>query len=236
MRIEQISPSTWSLTTWVPLLFPVRIWIVTDENGLTLIDAGLSTMARGVLRFIDRLGRGPLQRILLTHSHGDHVGALKAVLKRWDVPVYLHPAEIPHAEGVTPHPGRKRAKAVIPPGIAQPLPGAEVVNHSTSEAPTILTPVAGLTPHWTPGHSPGHVAYHHQADDLLLAGDLFTSRRGLLRPPMAMFTSDMAQAKASGIRIVERVAPARLEVSHGGPVFNPAQQLRAYAAARHRGE
>lgn len=222
MKIAQVSPHIWSVTTWAPLLFPIRVWIVADDSGVTLVDAGLSMMAPGIVRFIARLDRGPLQRLLLTHSHGDHTGAIQAIRSKWPVPVYVHRVEIPYAEGKLPHPGRKKAQASIAKGIATPLPEA---------ADGTLAELSGLTPHWTPGHSPGHVAYYHRQDDVLLAGDLFTSRRGQLRPPMAMFTSDMQTAVRSGIGAVRQLAPARLEVSHGGPVFDPAAQLDAYAAA-----
>lgn len=90
-----------------------------------------------------------------------------------------------------------------------------------------LETISGLTPYLAPGHSPGHVVYHHEADGVLLAGDLFTSRGGSLRRPMPMFTGDMATAVESA-RIVGVLTPKRLEVCHGGPVFDPADQLAGY--------
>ena len=65
---------------------------------------------------------------------------------------------------------------------------------------------------------------------MLLAGDLFTSRRGRLRRPMAIFTADMAEAVRSAA-IVARLRPDRLEISHGGPVMDPAAQIEAYLGA-----
>lgn len=58
MKVEQVSQHIWSLSIWV--LLPVRVWVVVDTDGVTLVDAGLSTMASGILRFIDRLNAGPL--------------------------------------------------------------------------------------------------------------------------------------------------------------------------------
>ncbi|MEJ7619174.1 MAG: MBL fold metallo-hydrolase [Pyrinomonadaceae bacterium] len=34
--------------------------------------------------------------IVLTHRHFDHVGALKQLAERWDVPVYAHELEMPY--------------------------------------------------------------------------------------------------------------------------------------------
>lgn len=56
MRVERIPEHVWALSTWV--VVPIRVWVVATEDGVTLVDAGLSTMARGILEFIARLGAG----------------------------------------------------------------------------------------------------------------------------------------------------------------------------------
>ncbi|MEW8977882.1 MAG: MBL fold metallo-hydrolase [Symbiobacterium sp.] len=219
MRVERISEHVWALSTWV--VVPIRVWVVATEDGVTLVDAGLSTMARGILEFIARLGAGPLRRILLTHGHSDHTGAIDGVRRKHSVPVFAHAAEIPYMTGQLPYPRRRAAAATVASGVVQPL---------AEEVPGVLARVGGLRPYLTPGHSPGHVVYYHERDRVLLAGDLFTSRRGRLGRPMAIFTADMAEAVRSAA-IVKRLRPDRLEVSHGGPVFHPAVQMDAYLAA-----
>jgi glyoxylase-like metal-dependent hydrolase (beta-lactamase superfamily II) len=214
MKIEQISGRIWALKTWA--IFPIQMWVVKEEAGVTLVDAGMPFMAKGILRFIETLDAGPLRRILLTHGHTDHVGAIRTILKQHDVPVYAHPTEIPYMEGKLPYPGRKKAVSSLPPGLAQPLP---------AQADGQLQPIAGLLPLLTPGHSPGHIVYYDAKERILLAGDLFNAKRGKLRKPM--FTFDMPLALESS-RIVQELDPLRLEVSHGGSVFRPAQQLADY--------
>lgn len=221
MKLTQISPHIWSLRLWFGI--PIHVWLVRDSEGLTLVDAGIPPMARGILRTIDRLGVGPLRQIVLTHGHSDHVGALPGILRSRPVPVYAHPIEIPYLEGQVAYPRRKKATPSVRPGLVAPLP------RNDAGQPRNL---AGLTPHLTPGHSPGHVVYHHEHDDVLLAGDLATSRRGRLRPPMAIFTGDMDQAMVS-LEIVRTLKPGRIEVCHGGPVLmaglekHPAEHLPA---------
>lgn len=219
VKVERVSDHIWALESW--LLVPVRVWVVTGEEGITLVDAGMPFMARGILRFLDELQAGPLQRILLTHGHSDHVGAIKAIRQSRPVPVFAHSVEIPYAEGQLAYPRRKRPETNLPRGLAEPLPQDQEGN---------LLGVAGLTPYWTPGHSPGHVAYYHEEDGVLLAGDLFTAKRGQLRPPMAIFTGDMAEAVRSSA-IVSTLKPRRLEVSHGGAVLDPTDQLESYLRA-----
>lgn len=214
--MEQISEHIWSLRTW--MVIPIHVWLVADENGVTLVDAGISSMAKGILKNIEGIQRGTLQSILLTHGHSDHVGALNAILKESIVPVYAHQIEIPYMEGAIPYPRRKKAAQSVHKGIAQALPVEEHGN---------LQKIAGLIPYHTPGHSPGHVAYYHEEDQVLLAGDLFTSKKGQLQKPMAMFTADMKEAVNSS-KIIEQLQPKRLEVCHGNSVHQPANQLERY--------
>lgn len=219
MRAERVSEHIWRLKSW--LLVSVRVWVVVEPDGVTLVDAGMGFMARGILRFIDSLNAGPLKQILLTHGHSDHTGAVEAIRKERPVPVYAHRIELPYMQGELPYPGRKKAGVSVAPGVAQPL---------SVEAGGGLARVGGLKPYLTPGHSPGHVVYYHEQDQVLLAGDLFTSKKGKLRHPMAIFTADMAEAVRSSA-IVGQLKPKRLEVCHSAPVFNPAEHLAEYQRA-----
>ncbi len=162
------------------------------------------------------LNAGPLKRILLTHGHSDHVGAVKAILAEYDVPVYAHRIEIPYLEGEVLYPKRKKLENNLPKQLTQPLIEKEHGN---------LKSVGELRPFFTPRHSPGHVVHYHEKDQVLLAGDLFKSKNGKLQPPM--FTPNMTEALKSSA-IVSELNPKRLEVCHGNTVFNPADQLEEY--------
>jgi glyoxylase-like metal-dependent hydrolase (beta-lactamase superfamily II) len=195
------------------------VWLVKDEEeGVTLVDAGVSFMSKAIVRGIEQMEAGPLRRIVLTHGHSDHVGAVLPLLKENAVPVYAHSAEIPYMEGELPYPRRKKKAASLAKGIAEALP---------TETDGALKRIGGLTPYFTPGHSPGHTAYYHEEDQVLLAGDLFTSKKGRLQRPMPMFTADMREAIQSS-EILLRLRPKQLEICHGGPVMNPAEQWADY--------
>ncbi|MEK4486180.1 MBL fold metallo-hydrolase [Psychrobacillus sp. FSL H8-0484] len=214
MKAKRVSEHIWSLNTW--MIVPIHVWVVVEEDGVTLVDAGMPIMAKGIMKFLKELNFGPLQRILLTHGHVDHVGAIKAILTENEVPVYVHQKEIPYMEGELLYPKRKKLEQNVEKGIAKALAEDELGN---------LKKIGSLTPFWTPGHSPGHVVYYHEKDQVLLAGDLFSSKKGKLRPPL--FTPEIAEAVKSS-SIVGTLNPKRLEVCHGNTVYYPANQLEEY--------
>ncbi|WP_440895035.1 MBL fold metallo-hydrolase [Amphibacillus sp. Q70] len=216
MKVNKVSEHIWSLKLW--MIIPIHVWFVVDREGVTLVDAGISSMAKPIMQLINKLEAGPLQRILLTHGHSDHVGALNKILSDTKVLVYAHQKEIPYLEGERPYPRRKKAKQVLAKGCTQALKEGEQGQ---------LHSIAGLTPYLTPGHSPGHVVYYHEQDQVLLAGDLFTSKKGKLKQPIPMFTANMDEAVKSSA-IVGKLKPKQLEVCHGKTVYHPADQLKDY--------
>ena len=119
---------------------------------------------------------------------------------------------------------RKRAEKGI---------GKQIVNPLPANAEGRLSKIAGLTPYLTPGHSPGHVIYYHEKDKVILAGDLFTSKKGKLQKPMKMFTADMKEAIA-GSAIVKNLNAVHIEVCHGDPVKNPGSQIDEYLRENNR--
>ncbi|QUG40068.1 MBL fold metallo-hydrolase [Psychrobacillus sp. INOP01] len=222
MQVKKISEHIWSLKMWV--IIPIHVWIVVDEEGITLVDAGMPIMTKGIMNFMEQLNAGTLQRILLTHGHSDHVGAVKGILKKYKVPVYAHQIEIPYMEGEAVYPKRKKLENNLPKTLTRSL---------LEEDSQKLKQIGGLTPYFTPGHSPGHVVYYHEQDQVLLAGDLFTSKKGKLKQPMPAFTADMKQAVESA-NIISQLKPKQLEVCHGNTVFQPYDQLEEYIKTMER--
>ena len=216
MKAIQISEHIWALKTW--RLLQCRVWAVFEQDGISLVDAGMPFMAKEILAFLDRFPETPVKRILLTHGHLDHVGALPQILTKHQVPVYAHRLEIPYMEGRLAYPRRKKPERNVAEGVALPLP---------EDGQGELAKCGGLQPYFTPGHAPGHVVYYHEQDRVLLGGDLFTSKRGKLHRPMPIFTADMGEAVKSSL-LLKKLQPLHLEVCHGNPVKEPAAQLDAY--------
>jgi len=74
--------------------------LVTDGNGVMLIDAGFPGSRDDVLASLRQLGFGVdgLRAILLTHAHIDHFGSAIWFAKTHGTPVYCHAAEVGHSK------------------------------------------------------------------------------------------------------------------------------------------
>ena len=168
----------------------------------------------------------------MTHGHFDHVGAFPELFEQWDVPVFAHPAEIPHLTGQRDYPPPdpsvgKGAMALL--SFAYPN-GAIDLGDRVKALPEDGS-VPGL-PGWrwlaTPGHSDGHVSFFRENDRLLVAGDAFvttkqeslyavaTQKQEVHGPP-AYFTPDWNAARRS-VEALAAVRPAIAATGHGTPM------------------
>lgn len=215
MKIVKVSPNIYKVEAW--FVFKMSAWIVTVKDGVYIVDTGMAFMGKRILKEAEKLGE--VKGILLTHGHSDHVGGLKNILEGKKVPVFAHEDDIKYMEGKEPFPGRKKAELLVQPNLVQPL---KMTNGN-------IDAIEDLLPIHTPGHSPGHVVYYHQEDHVLIAGDLFTSKKGQLRKPMAMFTANMKEAVKSG-GVVEQLKPNVVSICHGNDVKEPHKQIQNYLA------
>jgi glyoxylase-like metal-dependent hydrolase (beta-lactamase superfamily II) len=107
--------------TRLPHIFPVNVYLVREEDGLTLIDTAIPKSADSILQATRDMGQ-TITRIALTHAHGDHVGSLDA----------LHQA-LPEAEvSISARDGRfLRGDRSLDPGEPQSRPRGQFVTVQT---------------------------------------------------------------------------------------------------------
>ncbi len=101
-----------------------------------------------------------VEAIWLTHAHLDHVGAVQGVRRVWNVPVYLHEADLPLY--------RRAAQQAAFYGLPfeQPDdPEFEITNGQRMSVGSLT-----FEARHTPGHSPGHIVF--LGEGLMLGGDL----------------------------------------------------------------
>lgn len=206
---------------------------IPERNGWVLIDAGMPGSADDIMETAERLF-GPDRKpegIILTHGHFDHVGAIVELVKEWEVPVFVHPDELPYVTGQLSYP---EPDASVEGGLIaklSPMFPNEPVNLGEFAK---MIPADGSVPglngwRWihTPGHTPGHISLFRENDRVLIAGDafvtvrqdslysVFTQKQEINGPPR-YFTTDWSQAKES-VKKLESLKPAVAITGHGLP-------------------
>lgn len=234
----EVAPHMWGLK----ILF-VNVYFVQNPQDHTwvLIDAGLPGSAPSIQKAaLSLFGDQKPECIVMTHGHFDHRGALPQLLKKWDVPIYTHPLELPYLDG----------RSAYPP--ADPTVGGGMMawmSFTYPRAPYDLSdhvkalPADGSVPNlpdwrWvhTPGHSPGHVSLWRALDRTLMAGDAVVTTQQesayhaltyapKLSGPPQYFTPDWEKA-CSSVHTLADLNPEVLASGHGQPMQG--EKMRAH--------
>jgi glyoxylase-like metal-dependent hydrolase (beta-lactamase superfamily II) len=230
-----------------------NVYLVQSGSGWVLVDAGWRGSAAAIERAATSLCGSAPRAILLTHIHPDHSGAAGTLARRWRVPVYGHPDELPMARGeYLPEFAMPLDRYVVVP-LMRLLPD-RVRARSVDDIADVTFPLdpEGRIPgvddwRWvhTPGHTPGSVAYLRPADGVLISGDalltvdlnsvagLLTGRRRLAGPPR--YTTWNWPAAQRSLAALAELRPQVLAPGHGAPMPGAAQEVvRLADAARVR--
>jgi glyoxylase-like metal-dependent hydrolase (beta-lactamase superfamily II)/predicted ester cyclase len=220
---------------WVVQGQPARcnVYLLEDDGGVTLFDAGARTMTRAVASAGAKLGG--IRRVVLGHGHTDHRGTAPAL----GVPVLCHPNEVEDAEGS----GGFRYWPDGLAGLPTPMRQLHLLLHRyawdggpVKIAGTVSEgdEVAGFQVVEIPGHAPGMIALWRESDRLALSSDCFYTldRWGRDCPPqlpMQVYNYDTEQARAS-LRKLAALEPAAAWPGHAKPVTGDVRSQLEQAA------
>jgi hydroxyacylglutathione hydrolase len=208
---------------WVVQGQPGRcnVYLLEDDGGVTLFDAGARTMTRAVASAGAKLGG--IKRIVLGHGHTDHRGTAPAL----GAPVLCHPNEVEDAEGSGGFRYWPADLAGVPP-VARQLQkllhryawdgGPVRISETVSEGDEI----AGFRVIDLPGHAPGQIGLWRDSDRLALSSDCFYTldmwgRDSEARLPFATYNYDTEQARES-MRKLAALEPAAAWPGHAKPL------------------
>jgi glyoxylase-like metal-dependent hydrolase (beta-lactamase superfamily II) len=212
-------PVTENLTQLTRLRI-VNAYLVREDDGFTLVDTTTGGAGDALVAAAREAG-GAIRRIALTHGHGDHVGSLDELRKRFGASVEVLMPEL----DARIHAGEQVVEGKVPgswPKLAT-VPDARL---SAGDHIGNLEVVAA------PGHTPGHVAFLDTRDRSLIAGDVFTTFGGLavtshrnLRFPLAALVTWDKTKDIESARALRGLEPTVLVVGHGPAVHDPGVAL-----------
>jgi glyoxylase-like metal-dependent hydrolase (beta-lactamase superfamily II) len=215
--------------------------ILDEENGATLVDAGLPGQAEAIGSALAEAGVGvrDLRRIIFTHQDLDHVGSGAALLRQSGARGLAHPADSPHIDGnlrlLKPSPEMLEQRPQMREALER-LEPVRVDEHLEDNAR--LDIAGGIRVIFTPGHTPGHISLYLERSKVLIAGDALRAERGSLNGPNPSMTLDMRAALQS-LRTLADLDIDTIVCYHGGVVSEDANgQLRRVIeeASRNRDE
>ena len=187
-----------------------RVYLIEDDE-LSLVDTGMPWSAGRVIKYIRSIGRRPdeLSRILLTHSHPDHIGGAPGILKHSGARVFAHQADSRQRYGNC----RTLNYMGIFGALDVTLPFFYRTRLDCLVAEDDLIPTAGgIRVLHTPGHTPGSVCYLLEREGLLFSGDTIFAGHGRVSRSLPFPGTDTAQYKQS----VERLAAMDFDILCGG--------------------
>lgn len=217
--LEKAAEGVWRLRGGFPAK-DFNVFLIEEDDGVTVFDAGISAMTKAVASAGARLGG--IKRVVLGHAHPDHRGVAPGL----GAPVLCHPDDRADAEadgGVHYfHLDRLNFLASRAyPHLLRMWDGGPV---TISETIDDGDEIAGFRVVHLPGHAPGMIALWRASDRVALTSDAFyllDPQTGLpKREPTvahAAFNFDTDAARAS-LRKLAALDPAVCWPGHLGPL------------------
>lgn len=208
----------------------VNWYLLADDDGVVLIDAGAPRYRRQLEEGLEQFGRTiqDVRAVILTHADADHKGFAEKLRAERGVPVHVHSADERLATT-----GKKDREASFVPYLRHPtawkLIGALAAGGIPKNLSDVRTFEDGVVLHvpgrprvlHAPGHTHGCVAFHFERHGVLAVGDVLygfgvlTGRQGPQIGPRA-FNASSEQALKS-LSKLEGVDANVVLFGHGEP-------------------
>lgn len=198
----------------------VHAYIVDDGNGLTLIDTLYGTDAKIILDELKRIGKAAtdIKQIVLTHAHRAHLGGLATLRALSGAPVHCHEWEQDIVEGdrrIQFSTFRPMRPLVVYPfqvasyfGRVPPCKVDNIVRDGDTVGPLQVV--------YTPGHTPGHLAFYWPERHALFTGDTLVTWPDFA-PGWPGFMLNFKQNKTS-MHLMAELNSDVLCCGHGDPI------------------
>jgi glyoxylase-like metal-dependent hydrolase (beta-lactamase superfamily II) len=173
-----------------------RVYYIARPEPM-LVDTGAVGRATALLRDLASIGVQPInvRKIILTHHHLGHTGALWELKRRSGAMALAHKADAQYITG-------KRARRETRRGVERVFHSA-MVRVGFGDAMLVAIErtiddgedINGWRVIHTPGHTPGHICLHRR--DVLISGDMIMASAGGFQPAPAQTNVDPVAYRAS---------------------------------------
>lgn len=211
--------------SFMPRLFPVNCYLVEEERELTLIDAAMPFSTNGIIRASREIGK-PITKLILTHAHSDHIGALDAIKKRFpDIEVSISVRDASLLAG---------DKTLLEGEPASPIRGGVSKKILTKPDRLLMEGdcIGSLEVIASPGHTPGSITLFDKRNAGLIVGDAFQTRgkvavSGLVVPsfPFPAFGTWNKEKAIESAKKLLALQPKLLAAGHGKMIVEPTQAM-----------
>ena len=223
---------------WIEGARGCNVYVLTSGEGVTLVDTGMAGEAGRLDAELRQQGYAlsQVRRIVLTHSHFDHVGSAAEIVRLSGASVLAYRDEVPYVERTQTLPSRSLVQRllmaleerVLPRPV--PLPVGKAL-----EDGDVLDAAGGMRVIHTPGHTPGSMCLYQAQRQVLLCGDTLFNKNPMtgkpgLRLSLPIVSTDMAQVRAS-VRKLSALPVRVLCFGHGEPLMaNVQERMRSLLA------
>ena len=151
--------------------FQENCFIVGDEGTGVLFDPG--DEAARIALAVERTGL-EIEKLIITHAHIDHVGAVAALVDEYACPVLMHAEAEPML--------RQLPNQALMMGLR--FGKVPVVDGYIEDGEIVDVGALAFRALYTPGHAPGHLAFYSEAEGVVISGDaLFAGSVGRVDLP-----------------------------------------------------
>ncbi|MFM2044184.1 MAG: hypothetical protein RLY86_2760 [Pseudomonadota bacterium] len=254
-EVREVSPGVLWLRQPLPFaLDHINLWLLRGQQGWTVVDTGIgSSRSRAMWEtvFERHLGGLPVERVLVTHFHPDHMGLADWMVRRWGVALWMTQGEwllarllnqdqspelaaafagFYRRSGLT----GERLDSMLDRGNAFPrgVPAVPATYRRIRHGERLRLGDQDWTVIGGGGHSPEHAALHCPALGLLISGDQVLPR---ISPNVSVWPSEpeadpLADFLAGLDRLRGLATDTLVLPSHGAPFRGLETRLEALAS------
>ncbi|MFD1040156.1 MBL fold metallo-hydrolase [Virgibacillus byunsanensis] len=219
----------------------VNCYLVKGDNGYTVMDTGINTNEAKDL-WEDVFDSGiKIEKVILTHTHEDHIGQAKWFQQEKGVPVYIFELGLPEMEKRYVTGNREQLDQLIKDHGGTGFPAKDEEDFSIydfqpdgliKENERIKIGEDYYETIWTPGHAPDHFCFYNQEKKIMFTGDHVLKD---ISPVIGLWSGKESNILSEYYQSLERIKkyPSDLALPGHGDVFYNFSERVSQLKSRH---